>query len=193
MRIHVSGELETTPERAWQIYFDPQFHLELCQTLNVESLNESVWEDTAEQLKMTYHVVARRNLPDWVKKVIPNVRIAYMATDIFNKKNQQIKMSLTPDVLPSKITGHGTWSIRTIRPGVVERTYEGDITINIPLVGRKMEEKLVPALEADFGLTNELMARWVAKDKAALAAGQPLPELKPPSPLSSRYPNGYRG
>lgn len=193
MRIFVRGELETTPERAWKIYFDPQFHLELCQTLNVESLTESSWEETDEHIKMTYHVVARRNLPDWVQKVIPNVRIAYTATDIFNKKSQQIRMSLIPDVLPSKITGHGTWTIRTIRPGVVERMYEGDISINIPLVGRKMEEKLVPALEYDFGLTNELLGKWVARDKAALAASQPLPELKPPSPLSQRYPNGYRG
>lgn len=185
MKFIVSAELQTTPERCWAFYFDPTFNLELRQVMQVESIHETVFENTAEQIKMVYHVVARRNMPDWVQKAIPGVKIAFTSTDILNKKTNHMDVRMLPDILPSKVSAHGVWTVRVIRPGWVERRFDGELKINIPLLGGKMEEKLAAGLEADFGLSNDLMARWIKRDQEALAAGRPLPELSPPAPIGT--------
>lgn len=185
MKLQVRGEMQTTPERCWALYFDPQFNLELRQLLQVESIEEKLFEDTPDHIKMIYHVAVRRNLPDWVRKAIPDVKVAYTSFDTFDKKRNIMEMHIKTDFLSNKISGSGVWTVKTTRPGWVERRYDGEIKISLPLVGGTMEEKLCAALEHDFGLSNELMVRWVKRDLDALAAGKPLPELGKPTALKA--------
>lgn len=185
MKFIVSAELQTTPERCWAFYFDPTFNLELRKVMLVESIHETVFENTPEHIRMVYHVVARRNMPDWVQKAIPGVKIAFTSHDTFNKKTQSMDVRMLPDILPTKVTAHGLWTVKPIRPGWVERRFDGELKINIPLLGGKMEEKLAAGLEADFGLSNDLMARWIKRDHEALAAGNTLPSLGEPSPIGT--------
>lgn len=193
MKFLVKAELQTTPERAWGFYFDPTFNLELRKVMNVESLDEHEFVETDAQIRMVYHVVARRVMPDWVRKALPDVKIAFTSYDTFDKKKLIMETRFVPDILPNKISGEGVWTVKPTRPGWVERRYEGDLRIHIPLLGGKMEEKLAAGLEGDFALSNQLMAKWVQKDQEALAAGQPLPTLGPASPIKAHFPNGYRG
>jgi len=172
--IRIRDEFQTTAQRIWDIFFDPEFVRQLAARLRLQrEIYE--FEDTPEQLRMVYKVVAHRAVPDWIRRVMGDVKVTFVATDVYDKKTHRLSAQ-TRDV------AYGNWTVTEIRPGWVSREFYGELTVDVPLIGGKIAEKVGAGLESDFAMMHVLLREWIQRDLTALAAGQPLPALNPPSP-----------
>lgn len=183
--IEITQELKTTSERVWAIYFDRDFNQQLRDVMRTDDFQEELFNETENNIYIKYHIVVKRTLPDWVKKVLGDVKVGFRSEDTFDKKTLTLVSKITPDVLPSKIKISGIWRVEPSpnNPLWSIRTFRGDLQIDIPLIGRKMEERLSDAVKEDFAFGNKLLDDWAMRDFLALSEGKALPNLIKPGPV----------
>ncbi|MBI2568980.1 MAG: DUF2505 family protein [Candidatus Schekmanbacteria bacterium] len=185
IRFCTSAVFPAPPDRVAAIAWDERFRDELCARLRVESLREYYFRDTTEAIELKYEVIVKRTLPDWVRRVIGDIRIGYISEERFDKHSRVLEAKMVSQALADRIGGAGRWMITELPGGMTQREYCGELWIDVPLVGGRMERGLAATIERDYARSNELIAEWVARDREALACGRPLLELHQPRPLGA--------
>jgi hypothetical protein len=68
---------------------------------------------------------------------------------------------IEPTLLKDRTDVRATYTVTAIGPGKVRRTYEGDVHVDVPLVGRRIEAAVLEDVRRSFDIAAQVTKEWL--------------------------------
>jgi hypothetical protein len=140
------------PDAVFTVYFDPEHQAE--QDRRVEVMKRETVEDTdgAATRRRVCRVSPRRQLPAVVRPFIKG-DLSYDETIVWHKATHRIEFDIRPNILDGKAQILATYQLHPGTPGQVRRTYDGRATVEVRLIGGRIEKAIIEDLERSLTVT----------------------------------------
>lgn len=143
----------SSPSLIFEAYFDPALSDEQDRRVEVARREVLELDDRADVLRRVCNVVPRRQLPAIVRPFVPG-DLSYVETVLWRKADDLIEMRIEPAVLGGRVEISATYRVVAAGPGVCRRSYQGRVTVQLRLVGGRIERGIIE----DLGRTLETAA-----------------------------------
>src|SRR5262249_3464774 len=107
-------------------------------------------------------IMPERDLPGIVKKIVGG-DLGYTERSKLNKATNRMDVSIEPTLMKERTKIQGIYSVESIGPGKVRPTFEGDIEVEIPLVGRKVEATVLEDVKRSYDIAADVTREWLGK------------------------------
>lgn len=163
MNYTIEDDFDTTLDHYWQVFFDDAYNDALYQHLRIErKVEEFVREGEGENLIIRRRAVLtpQRELPALMKKFIQGA-ISYTEHNVFTARTNTIEVVTIPSFAADKFKSNGSYRVVPIGENKVRRTFTGECTCSVPLVGRKIETMIIDEVRESYQATTEFTRRWL--------------------------------
>lgn len=157
MQLTAHQDFAATPAQVSEMFADPAFHEKVCIASGAEKHSVLVESGT--------HTCVSRTLPapSAISKFTGNT-ITIVEDLVWSQPaadaSRTAKVSLTVPGLPVEMVG--TARLTASGKGT-QINYSGELTVNIPFVGKKMEQSAAPAVLEGIGLQQRIGNDWLAE------------------------------
>jgi hypothetical protein len=164
VKLLVRHTFDCTPERFWQMYWDPEFDAMMRR-------NAAVQRELLEERREGDVVVRRlritpeRELPAAASALVGAKKLVYEQENRWDERNNVLHWRVIPTVLPGKLDAHGNFRVNAV-PGGCEQVVEGEINVNVRFVGGQIEKFVVAEVEKSYEKTAATSREWLAKHPA---------------------------
>lgn len=180
-RFQLGQDLDTNPERSWDIFFDDAFNKELCQALSLKEHQILSFHEDDKVLKISRRYITNREVPSAIKRMTGATTLGYTTHEVFDKERAVLDWTFTPLVFEEDVKGKGQIVSEALPGGRVRRSFTGLIDADVPFIGAKLEQRLVDVITESFQKGSAIMRQWAAQDARDAEAGKPLRTLTRPS------------
>lgn len=161
MKLKLEHRFECTPAEYWSIVADHEVDLEMAKSSDGEY--ELLSETEANGITTRrQRFIMNRELPAAMLKVLQTDRIGYELETRLDLQHHRSEWTITPMVLPDRVTGSGVVVVTATKDGCL-RIIEGDLTVRVPLIGRKMEERLISDVSASYERAAVIIRRRITE------------------------------
>jgi hypothetical protein len=119
-----------------------------------------VFEAYFDLLRRVCKVSPRRQLPAVVRPFVDG-DLSYVERVAWHKAEDRIDMSIEPSVLGGRVEILATYRLALVEPGVVRRTYEGHVSVQVRLVGGRIERGIVDDLGRTLITAASCTQQWL--------------------------------
>ena len=168
MKYRIEDDFECTPERFWQVFFDEPFNVALYDHLGIERqllrLDRS-GSDEEPVVEREQILKPSRDLPaimaKFVKGALEYRERAALRGNIMRVEN-------IPSVLPDKLQSNGIFRVEALGgdSARTNRIWDGELTCSVPLVGKKIEERIVDEVRSDYRRATAFTRTWLTDHPA---------------------------
>lgn len=140
-------EFNCTPERLWELIESEAIDMEMAAASGADTR----WLEShrGEEITMRKQVTLDVDLPKAMTKVMGSDQISYvLETERAADDNIQ-EWTIKPNVLGDRFKCHGTTAIEPTSTGC-RRIINGRVSISVPLLGKKMEQRLVETTKDSY-------------------------------------------
>ena len=130
---------------------------ELCDRKVVESHDDDAIRSC------TWSVRSQRPLPLFVRPFVEGGRLSYLETMIWRKADDEIDLTIVPQILGGRVQIAAVYQLADIAPGKVRRRYQGTITVNVKLVSGKVERAIAAEIAKGMPLMTECTQNWLTR------------------------------
>lgn len=160
MRFRLAHRFDCTPTELWSITDDEAFEQRLGKAS--DSKREKVEDDVTDGVRVVRRrITLQRELPGPMRRVVGSNSISYDQITRRAEGANTLEWEIEPMVLQGRFVGRGTTRVVETATGC-ERIIEGELTIKVPIVGAKMEKRLVDDVSASYeqaaGIIREMLA-----------------------------------
>ncbi len=163
MRYTISDDFDTSLEHYWQVFFDDAYNAELYKQLRVgREVLEVKQEGEGEALVVRRKVKLspQREVPALVAKFVKGA-ITYTEQGVFTARTNTLEIVTIPGFMADQLTTRGTYKVQSLGPTKVRRTWDGEISCKIPLLGGKVEKHIVEEVTASYRDTTDFTRKWL--------------------------------
>jgi hypothetical protein len=161
---NIVHELRGTKEAFWKIFFDEPYNDEVYARIGVKERKRVQFEEDEKTIRFAVRVVPKRDLPPIIKKVVGG-DLGYTEISTYYKGKDEIDVRIEPTLLKERTKMSGKYKVQEIGPGRLRRTFEGDIHVDLPLVGKKVEAAVLDDVRRSYGIAAEVTNEWLEKGK----------------------------
>jgi hypothetical protein len=130
---------------------------ELCDRKVVES-----HEDAAVK-SAVWSVRAVRPLPLFARPFVEGGRLTYLETMKWRKADDEIDMTIVPQILGGRVQITAVYQLADIAPGKVRRRYQGSITVQASLLSGKIERAIAAEIEKGMPVMTGCTQSWLTR------------------------------
>lgn len=143
-----------------EAYFDPDLQAE--QDRAVDVLRREVVEhvDAPDELRRVCKVVPRRQLPAIVRPFIPG-QLSFTELAVWRKPDDAIDLRVEPSLLGGRIEVIATYEVALVGPHRVHRTCAGHVSVELPLIGSRVERAVVDDMTRSVAATAAVTQAWL--------------------------------
>ncbi len=164
MKLLVRHALPCDPARFWKMYWDDGFDAMLRRESAVE--RELLEERTeGEVLIRRVRITPERELPAPVAKLLGAKKLVYEQENRWDRSNDTMHWKVLPTILPGKLDAQGSFRVVPTATGC-EQVVEGEIKVNVMLVGGQIEKAVVAEIEKSYDKMAEASREWLASHPA---------------------------
>lgn len=163
MRYTISDDFDTSLEHYWQVFFDDAYNAELYKRLRVgREVLEVQKEGEGENLVIRRKVKLspQREVPALVAKFVKGA-ITYTEQGVFTARTNTLEVVTIPGFMADQLTTRGTYKVQSLGPNKCRRTWDGEISCKIPLLGGKVEKHIVEEVTQSYRDTTEFTRKWL--------------------------------
>lgn len=167
MKLNVRHRFDCTPETFWEMYWDAAFD----EALRAESgVTREILEEREEGdvLIRRIRITPDRELPGPAAALLGAKKLVYEQENRWDKAAQVLHWRVIPTILPGKLDAAGTFRVEAV-PGGCEQVVEGDITVNVRLVGGQIEKAVVAEVQKSYDKTAAVSREWLKNREAQRA------------------------
>jgi len=160
-------EFDADPQSFWRVFLDSEFQTEMYRSAGVKRV-EKRREDLGDSLIVVANCGTDWDLPAALRSVLGGKALGYVETLTFSKRRgdgearQQIELTVMRD----RVHFEGSVTLERIGPARVRRRYSGTVRIELPLIGKKLEQSTASAMQHRHDAAAQLMRVWLAKGAA---------------------------
>jgi hypothetical protein len=149
------------PEKFWEVFFDEAYNRAIYKHVGTKERQFLEMHDHGDTKTWVLRVFPERDLPDFVKKIIKG-DLGYIEHATMYKARNRIESRIEPTLFKDKTKINAVYTIESIAPNKVRRTFEGDVDVSFPLVGKKVEGVIVADLEKAYQNIADFTNEWLA-------------------------------
>lgn len=141
-------------------YFDPS-HL-AAQDVVAELTDRTVTAETDDGTTkaMTWRVVSKRPLPAIARPFVGG-NLVYLESMSWRRGDNHVELSVIPQILKARVQIHATYKLEQAGEMQVKRTYRGEVTAGIALIGGKIERGIVEAFDESMAKMSKCTQDWL--------------------------------
>lgn len=159
MKLKLEHRFACSPETYWKIATQADVEQEGSRRNDGEI--ETISDEESDGIRIRrQRFVMNRELPAAMVKVLKTERIGYELETRIDVARHRAEWTITPLVLPDRVQGAGVAVVTPTSDGCL-RIIEGDLTIKVPLLGRKMEERLIAEITTSYNTTAEVIREHI--------------------------------
>ncbi len=160
MRINARHTFACTPERLWQIYWDPAFEDRLRQgsTVQREILEHREEGDT---IYRRVRNTPNKELPAAAAAIVGAKKLVYEQETRWDKSRGTVRWQVVPSFLPGKLDAKGELRVEPA-PGGCAILIDGNIDVHVRFVGGQIEKAVVAEVEKSYDRLATEIRRWIA-------------------------------
>ncbi len=150
------------PARFWEVFFDEAYNQAVYKVVGTKGRQFLELTDHGATKTWVLRVFPERDLPDFAKKIIKG-DLGYIEHATMDKAANRIVSRIEPTLFKDKTKINSVYTIESIGPGKCRRTFEGDVEVSIPLLGKKVEQIIVADMEKAYASVADFTNEWLAK------------------------------
>jgi hypothetical protein len=158
----IDQEFEADPDQFWRIFTDGSYHDEWYRSVGVRR-TELSREPQDGRLVVVARYGSERQLPSFVRALLGGRELGYVETTTFDGARRRVEQKVEPTLLADRVRFSGVITIEAIAPGRVRRAYAGAITVDAPLVGRKIEQSTIKEMQRTHAEAAKVTQKWLAR------------------------------
>lgn len=157
----VVQELEADPSTYWDLYFDDAFNRAFYDSVDIDCELLRDERDGAQILRETRYTV-RAPVPAFVKPWLPN-GLGYLERAAFDRAAQVLTHTIHPYAAGTRTDIRATLRVESIGPRRARRIYEGSVSIQVPLIGARLERNTVRNIADSQERASAVTRAWLAE------------------------------
>jgi len=143
----------------WDLFCSDQVQEEISQAAGITT--EPIETKTTPQGRSRrYRVVPHEELPPIAAKALGAPRFTYVQTDLLDDQAMLLTWSIKPDKMGDRIQASGRIKLTDKPDGSCERTLFTEISVAIPLIGRKIEKMVIDTLSSSHERAAQVLEAW---------------------------------
>ena len=160
MRIRHELSYDATPDEVYTMLADPAFRDQVCDAMDVVSRDVTI-DGGADAMTVRIDMVQRtQGVPGFAKKIVGD------QTRLVQSERWTARRSADLQVQIPGRPGHVAGRITLAQDGArTVETFEGDVSINIPLVGGKLEGLIGKLFVKSMDTEQRVGAAWLAEGR----------------------------
>lgn len=163
-----------SPAALLAIYFAPDNVATIDAETRVELRELLEAEDTPATRRRVCRVTPRRQIPGFMRPFFPG-RLHYIEAATWHKSEDRLELDIRPSALGGRAHVTASYALRLVEPGLVRRTYAGSVSVEVALVGGRIEQRIIADLAGTLAIsarcTQDYLDRLAAPDLRGVAAG----------------------
>jgi hypothetical protein len=156
---------DTTPRDILEMYFEPTHEAEQDRIADIDSRELISEDDTPTVRTRVYKVFPRRQLPAAVRPFLQSGPLHYIEQVTWRKDQDILEFDIRPSVLGGRAHIVATYRLAPTGAGRVRRTYEGNVTVEVALVGGRIEKGIAEELEESLARTARCTQEWLDRGR----------------------------
>jgi hypothetical protein len=168
-------------------YFDPQHQQEQDDALGIVERTVLERFEDSDVLRRVCRVVPRRQLPGILTPFVDGGVLAYHETAIWRRRDRagersgaagprsnaerggSIDIEIRPTLRGGRSVIRGVYALDPAPDGI-HRRYAGEVRVELPLIGGRVERGIVTELATSVPAAAEVTQRWLDRGVAAMSA-----------------------
>jgi len=146
--------------QVFRAYFDPALAAEHDRLSKVARREELERHDSAERLVVLSKVVPERQFPVFLKPFVSG-DLHYTERVVWERGQDRLDIDIRPSLMGKRTRIRISYLVSQPRPGVVHRVYEGDVTVEIALIGGRAERFIIDDIGETLGRTSACTQEWL--------------------------------
>jgi hypothetical protein len=163
-----------SPAVLFELYFDATHAANSDVAMGIASREILELDDAPDTRRRVSRVVPERQLPAFMRPFFPS-KLHYLETVIWHKADDRMDLDVRPSLLGGRSHVLSTYRLRGEGPGLVRRTYEGSVSVEVALVGGRIERKIIADMERTLAIsarcTQDYLDRGNTPPLTGVAAG----------------------
>lgn len=169
-KVHLSHEINCSPETFWKLYFDPTFtEGVVTEAIKVDDFKILKYEENEREIHRITTGKPRLNAPAAIQKVIGN-NFSYTEEVRFDRKTQIARSKITLSTFTDKVRNECTLRVEPIGPDRVRRIADAELEVKIFGMGGIMESGMEKQMQEGWTAGAEFTNRWLAAGKGPTAS-----------------------
>ena len=157
---------ETDRDTFWKIFFHEPYNEELYQRIGVKERRLLEKAETPEGIHFVVRIMPRRDLPGFLKKLIGG-DLGYTEISTWHRATDTIDVRVEPTLVKDKVEIKALYKLEPDGPGRLKRTFAGTISVDVLLVGRKVEEFVIADMTRAYDTAAQVTSEWIRHKKLA--------------------------
>jgi hypothetical protein len=158
----ITHDFEGEAAEFWKLFFHEPYNRELYQRIGVKERTILQHDEDDDKVRFTLRIMPRRDLPGVIKKIVGG-DLGYTEVSTYWKQKSLIDVRIEPTLLKERTRIHATYTIQPTGARRFRRSFEGDIHVDLPLVGRKVEATVLEDLKRSYDVAAQVTAEWLKK------------------------------
>jgi hypothetical protein len=165
-KVHLSHEINCSPEVFWKLYFDPVFTEALLrEAIKVDDFKVVKMEENDREIVRVTTGKPRIAAPAAIQKIIGD-NFSYTEEARFDRQTQTLRWKISLSTFTDKTRNEGTMRLEPIGTDRVRRIADAEVEAKIFGMGGMMESGMEKQMIEGWGTGAEFTNRWIAAGKA---------------------------
>jgi hypothetical protein len=137
----VVQELEAPSSSYWELHFDPVYNAAFYDVVDIDlEVLEERREGARIEREVRYSV--RTPVPALVRPLLPD-GLSYVERATFDREQQVLEHTIHPNTAAARTDIRARLHVEDLGAGRSRRIYRGSVSIQVPLIGRRLEQSTV--------------------------------------------------
>ena len=141
-------------------YWNPDHTREQDRRVDILERTVLELEDTSVELRRVCRVVPRRQLPVFVRPLVAGP-LHYLETVHWHKQDDTIDFEIRPSILKGRALITARYHLAAGTPGTIHRRYEGTVSVDVALLGSRIERGIVAEFERSMPVAAGVTQEWL--------------------------------
>ena len=159
VKLNVQHIFNCSMETYWSMFWDPAYGEMLERETGMQ--REVLWMREEGPLKV-YRVkfIPNADLPAPIAKIAGTKKLIYEQENRLNTETNVMQWQVFPAVVKDKVSAKGTMAMTTVSNGV-QRIVDGEVTVRVPLVGKKIEKAIMASVISSYEQAAQITQKWL--------------------------------
>ena len=161
MKLDITHHYPCTPEVFWEMFWDDDYDQRLSEGTAVTRQLIEEWEEDGQRCwRMRF--IPDRELPRPVAKLLGSDKLVYDQKNRLDEANNTLHWEVIPTVLADKVVARGRMFV-VPNDGGCDRVVKGEVTVNVPLVGGRIEKTILANVAESYDRAVEAALEWLSE------------------------------
>lgn len=164
MKLYVENHLPIDAASAWDVFESDEYKQRLREQTKIQQEVLETREEGGVEIRRI-RTEPDQELPGMVASAIGTKKLSYVQTNRFDKAAGRMEWHVDLDGIGERVKVHGVTTCVPDGDGC-KRIIDGEISVNVPLVGRQIEKQVVSAFEKSMQQANDV-ALAIIRERSA--------------------------